>query len=199
MEARQLFVTYDVPAVPPGETWSWCPVCAGSLTPSHQAGLDRLVCGACGWVHYRNPVPGVVTLVERAGKVLLGRRGPSSYLPGLWCLPGGFMEWSEDYLSAGRREVREETGLEVEVRSILSVVSNLLTPTLHTLVVVLLATPTGGVEAAGDDLTELAWHTLGDEPPALAFEADRHIIARYAVTRLVGAPVDPRLSTRRIP
>lgn len=199
MEPRQLFVGYDVPASGPGVGWSWCPVCAGRLTTARDAGLDRPRCAACGWVHYRNPVPGVVTLVEREGRVLLGRRGPTSYLPGLWCLPGGVMEWGEDYLSAGLREVREETGLDVEVRSILSVVSNLLTPTLHTLVVVLLATPTGGVEAAGDDLSELAWHTLGREPPPLAFEADRHIIARYAATRLVGAPVDPRLSTRRTP
>jgi ADP-ribose pyrophosphatase YjhB (NUDIX family) len=133
----------------------------------------------------------VVTLIERDGFVLLGKRTEGSFRSGAWCLPGGFMEWSEDYLSAARREVREETGLEVKVRSILSVVSNFLSPHLHTLVIVLLATPSGGAERAGDDVSRLAWYPLGGPLPELAFEADLHIIERYAADRVAGAPVDP--------
>ena len=46
-------------------------------------------------------------------------------------------------LTAAIREVKEETGLDVEIRSILSVVSNFLSPRLHTLAIVLLARAVG--------------------------------------------------------
>lgn len=194
MDPRQVFRSYDPGSAVQAADWTWCPICGGALARANQAGVGRSTCAACGWVHYRNPTPGVVVLVRSGRSVLLGRRGPGSYLPGLWCLPGGYQEWDEDFLTAGRREVREETGLEVTIRSILSVVSNHLTPALHTLVVVLLATPAGGRERPGDDLEELGWYPLEGALPDLAFEADRHIIARVAERPFAGAPVDPRFA-----
>ena len=56
----------------------------------------------------------------------------------------GFIEYDEDFLTAALREVKEETGLDVEIRSLLSVVSNFLSPRLHTLAIVLLARVVGG-------------------------------------------------------
>jgi ADP-ribose pyrophosphatase YjhB (NUDIX family) len=143
----------------------------------------------------RNPFPGVVVLIEEGGRVLLARRAEGRFRGGLWCLPGGFIEYGEDFLSAGLREVREETGLDVRIHSILSVVSNFLAPRLHTLVVVLLARLVSGSEAArpGDDVDALAWHPL-DQLPDMAFEADTHIIRRFHSTGLAGAPVDARFA-----
>jgi ADP-ribose pyrophosphatase YjhB (NUDIX family) len=143
-------------------------------------------------VRYRNPFPGVVVLVEDNGRVLLCRRSAQSFLPGRWCLPGGFIEYEEDFLSAGIREVREETGLWVSIASILSIVTNFLAPDLHTLVAVLLGKLTGGSPAPGDDVVSLDWAPLRGPFPDMAFGADRHIIERYAEGGLAGAPVDPR-------
>jgi 8-oxo-dGTP pyrophosphatase MutT (NUDIX family) len=66
-----------------------------------------------------------VVLIEKDGQVLLGQRS-GSYGAGKWGLPQGFIEFDEDFLSAAIREVKEETGLDVEIRSIISVVSNFL-------------------------------------------------------------------------
>jgi ADP-ribose pyrophosphatase YjhB (NUDIX family) len=131
-----------------------------------------------------------VVLIERDGQVLLGRRS-SSYGAGQWCLPMGFIEYDEDYLTAAIREVKEETGLAVEIRSILSVVSNFVSPRLHTLAIVLLARVVDGELYAGDDLEAVQWYPLSGPLPEMAFEADAHICERYYRTQLEGAPVDP--------
>jgi ADP-ribose pyrophosphatase YjhB (NUDIX family) len=142
-------------------------------------------------VQFRNPSPGVVVLIEQDGQVLLGRRS-GRVGRGKWGLPMGYIEYDEDFLTAAIREVKEETGLDVEIRSILSVVSNFLSPNLHTLAIVLLARVAGGELAAGDDLDAVEWFPLSGTLPEMAFEADAHICTRYYQTRLEGALVDPR-------
>jgi 8-oxo-dGTP diphosphatase len=191
MDARQVFRSYDAETPSPARPFAFCPRCGAAMGAARDGGLERPTCPSCRFVQYRNPLPGVVALIERDGGVLLGRRAAGSLRSGAWCLPGGFMEWTEDFLAAARREVLEETGLAVRIRSILSVVSNLLAPELHTLVVVLLASPVAGRERPGDDVDELRWVPLSGPMPEMAFEADRHIVARYASDRIVGAPVDP--------
>jgi ADP-ribose pyrophosphatase YjhB (NUDIX family) len=190
MQPEQVFSTYPVSGVSERILARYCPRCGRPMAAAAESDVRR--CPACGFTDYKNPLPGVVVLIEEEGQLLLGRRGPRSFEPGRWCLPGGFIEYAEDFLTAAIREVREETGLRVEIRSLLSVVSNFLADDLHTLVVVLLGRVAGGAPQAGDDLEELRWFPLEGPLPPMAFQADRHIIERYCLTRLSGAPVDPR-------
>jgi 8-oxo-dGTP pyrophosphatase MutT (NUDIX family) len=55
-----------------------------------------------------------VIVVDDQGRILLHRRRDN----GKWALPGGRMEIGESIADCARREVREETGLEVEIDSI---------------------------------------------------------------------------------
>ena len=94
-------------------------------------------------------------IVDDAGRVLLGRRAfdPAA---GRWDLPGGFLEEHEDPVTALRREVREETGLDVEPTTL---VGFYLEPYENRVVLCItwLARVVGGEERAGDDLVELEW------------------------------------------
>jgi 8-oxo-dGTP diphosphatase len=191
VQVRQVFGT-ETREGSPGSASRYCPRCAGPL--SARRSDARMACGRCGFVEYRNPLPGVVVLVVDGDRVLLGRRSPRSYRPGKWGLPGGYVERGENFLSAAIREVREETGLQIRILSLLSVVSNFFAEGLQTLVTVLLAEVTGGRERPGDDLVELAWHRFPETLPDMAFEADAHIIGRYFRCGISGAPVDPRYS-----
>ena len=191
MHPKQVFLAYSGRVDEDLGRYRYCPLCGTKLSPQQRGGKRRPACPTCGFVQFRNPAPGVVVLIEQDNQVLLGRRS-GGYGAGTWGLPMGFIESDEDFLKAAIREVKEETGLEVEIRSILSVVSNFLSPSLHTLAIVLLARVLGGELRAADDLDEVAWFPLAGPLPEMAFEADAHICERYYRTQLEGAPVDPR-------
>jgi 8-oxo-dGTP diphosphatase len=65
-------------------------------------------------MHWRNALPAANAIVARDGRVLLTRRAHSPWND-LWCSPGGFCELGEHPTETVTREVREETGLGVEV------------------------------------------------------------------------------------
>ena len=110
-------------------------------------------------------------MIVRDGKVLLGKRsGP--LFPDKWALPGGTVEFGEDFLTASRREAKEETGLDVEIASIVNVATEYLTPDLHVLQIACSAKTASGREAPADDLRELKWVDVNGPFPPLAFEAD---------------------------
>ena len=71
-------------------------------------------CESCGSRYYAHSAPAAAAIVvDERGRVLLARR---AYDPdaGKWDTPGGFLDEGEDPREAIRRELREETGLEVE-------------------------------------------------------------------------------------
>ncbi|MEO7065274.1 MAG: NUDIX hydrolase [Rhodanobacter sp.] len=61
-----------------------------------------------------SPLVGVGVIVVRNGLLLLGQR-MGSHGAGTWALPGGHLEFGESVAQCAAREVREETGLELEV------------------------------------------------------------------------------------
>ena len=69
-------------------------------------------CPACGSVSFPRISPAVIVLVERDGKALLARSG--RFPEGLFSTIAGFVEPGETLEDAVRREVREETGIDVK-------------------------------------------------------------------------------------
>src|SRR5208337_610182 len=61
----------------------------------------------------KHPLVGVGGVVIDRGRALLIRRG-SEPLKGEWSIPGGMLELGEELAAGVRRELKEETGLDVE-------------------------------------------------------------------------------------
>ena len=107
--------------------------------------------------------------------ILLGRRngGPWS---GRWCIPCGHVDWGEDIRDAARREMKEETGLIVEIGPVCAVHSNFHDRSSLTVGVWFHGRAVGGVLEAGDDLDRVGYFPLRTPPP-LAFPTDATVIA----------------------
>jgi 8-oxo-dGTP diphosphatase len=83
------------------------------------------------------------------GRVLLVERGTPP-AEGLWSVPGGKLEPGETLVQAVAREVREETGLVVEVGTLACVVERM-GDDYHYVILDYLARPIGGKLAPGSD------------------------------------------------
>ena len=100
---------------------------------------------------------------DGAGRLLLVRRGrpPAA---GHWSVPGGRIESGETAAEAAAREVREETGLEVEVGAV--VITALVGDGVYR-VQDFAARVVGGELRAGDDAAEVRWVEI-DELASMA-------------------------------
>ena len=92
----------------------FCQKCGTPLVKKYLKDKDRLVCSSekCNYVHWNNPTPVVAAVVEYGEDVVLVQ---SIGWPPTWFgLVTGFLEAGEMPEEGVRREVEEETGLEVE-------------------------------------------------------------------------------------
>ena len=86
----------------------------------------RHICPNCGTIYYQNPKIVVCTIPfwdkEEGVSILLCRRAIDPR-QGLWTLPGGFMENNETTKEAALRETQEETGADVVVHDLFSLMN----------------------------------------------------------------------------
>lgn len=107
--------------------------------------------------------------------ILLIQRKNDPY-KGQWALPGGFVEDDEDLEPAAIRELKEETGLQLQQMTQLYAIGTPgRDPRFRTVSVVFYAVLDGQHAVAGaDDAAEARWFDIKDLP-ALAFDHDRII------------------------
>jgi 8-oxo-dGTP diphosphatase len=116
------------------------------------------------------PVVGVGAVIwNDRGEIVLIRRGQEPRL-GEWSIPGGRLEWGESVREAIIREVREETGLEIEIAGLIDVVDSVTRNEAgeivrHYVLIDFLVRPIGGALRAGSDAAEAHWvaYTALDE------------------------------------
>jgi len=114
------------------------------------------------------PVVGVGGVIVHRGRAVLIRRGTEPLL-GQWSIPGGTIEIAETIEEAVRRELREETGLEVRVLELIELFDRIYLengatpsqdkkkPRYHYVIADYLCELVGGEPRAGSDVTDLAF------------------------------------------
>jgi ADP-ribose pyrophosphatase YjhB (NUDIX family) len=127
-------------------------------------------------VHWDNPKPVTATLIPINGGLVLVRRSCEPFVDD-WCLPGGFIEARECPEEAAVREVREETGLDVEIKKILGAYSP--GKGINVIILFYLARLVRGNMQPGDDASEVAVFKKSDLPRNICFELHRRMIRRF--------------------
>lgn len=167
--------THEVAAAGP---MRFCPKCGYRLSERHIFGRDRHICDACGFIFFRDPKIAAGALVEQEGRVLLARRSVNP-AKGKWYVPGGFVEIDESIEEAAIREIREETGLEIALDSLLGVYSFGNPQRGFNHLILYRAHPVGGTLMAGDDADAAAFFGPDELPSEIAFSTSRDALDKW--------------------
>jgi ADP-ribose pyrophosphatase YjhB (NUDIX family) len=109
----------------------------------------------------KRPLVGVGALILDGERILMAQRGKPPLL-GWWSLPGGALETGELLADAVRREVREETGLEIEPLGVIEIFERIMrddagAAEYHYVLIDYVCRVTGGTLEAGDDVCRAEW------------------------------------------
>lgn len=132
----------------------------------HLKELDhtRYIC-ANGHHLYNSPYAstGVLILNGDDTEVLLAVRKNDPAI-GKYDIVGGFLKFEEKPVEGAKREVMEESGLEVEIGELIGVYNSAYTEYVSSTAIIYTGHITKGEPKADDDVTELKWFKLSDLP-----------------------------------
>jgi 8-oxo-dGTP diphosphatase len=168
--------------IDPVEKYTYCPYCGCKLIIKQidEEGA-REYCLKCKEPVFHNSKVCVGGLITKGEKVLLAKRtkNPSQ---GSWNVPGGFLEAGEHPIDGLKREMREETGYDVEPVELLGLfidVYRYREQDIDTLNIHYLVRIVGGEEKAGSDAGDLCWFVKDNLPQSLAFRNDRDALKAW--------------------
>lgn len=137
----------------PTGKYKFCLLCGGKLKTKSEYVLQ---CKICGFSTYINPVPCNGVIIQNGKNEIMLVKRKVNPKKGYWDLPGGFLQPNENLEQSVKREIKEELGVNVEMKDIIGtykdeyMFQDILIPTLG---IVVTAKPSSFNFKAKDDIT----------------------------------------------
>lgn len=135
-----------------------------------------------------HPLLGIGAIIFEDDRILMVERAGNP-LKGYWSLPGGLVETGETLETAVKREILEETGLQVEPQQMFELFERIMRDAqgqaeYHYVLLDYLCKVVGGTLQAGDDVSRAEWVRREDLPSLLITEGTLDVIERaYSARR----------------
>ena len=171
----------------PRETFAYCPGCGSPRFEANNYKSKK--CAACGFTYYANPCSATAAFIVNDHDEMLVVRRAKAPAKGTLDLPGGFVDMGETVEQGMRREIKEETGLDVHDIQYLFSSPNVYMYSgmgIHTLDMDFLVPVHGDPEAlkaivrAADDAAEALWIPISQVNPAdFGLTSIRNAVVRF--------------------
>lgn len=140
-------------------TSRFCGRCGAPTTDKHDE-VAR-ICETCGLVTYPRISPAILAVVTKGDKILLARN--AKFTTGVFSLVAGFVDAGENFEACVRREVHEETGVEV---GNVAYLASQPWPFPDSLMVGFTSTwKSGEIRPDGEEIVEAGWFGPDNPPP----------------------------------
>ncbi|MQG18885.1 MAG: NUDIX domain-containing protein [SAR202 cluster bacterium] len=136
--------------------------------------LIKRFCSKCKKPIFDDPKLAVASIIVTNNKILLIKRGVEPKI-GKWAFPSGYVNKCETPENALIREVKEETGLTVDINQLIGIYSEEDNPVVLIVYSVNLITHK---TIPGSDADDLNWFEL-NQLPELAFKHDNQILQNW--------------------
>ena len=169
----------------PLHLFKYCPCCGSSKFEINNFKSKK--CGNCGFVYYFNSAAATAAfIIDNNGNLLVAKRAHEP-AKGTLDLPGGFVDMYESAEEAIIREVKEETGLEINKPGYLYSIPNIYVYSdlkIHTLDMFFEVIIENAFEIqAADDVSELIWMKREDINPELfGLSSIRKAVEKWLLT-----------------
>jgi ADP-ribose pyrophosphatase YjhB (NUDIX family) len=175
----------------PLQKFTFCPVCGSKHFVVNNFKSKR--CQDCGFTYYANPCSATAAFIINDNDEMLVVRRAKEPAKGTLDLPGGFVDMYETVEEGMRREIKEETGLDVQDIRYLFSSPNVYEYSgmgVHTLDMDFLVHVHGNPEAlkasilAADDAAEALWIPVSKiNPDEFGLTSIRNAVIRFCSNR----------------
>lgn len=156
--------------------YQYCPFCGRKLGEREEEGKRRKYCGSCGWTYYPHVGASAAAVIVREKEVLMVKRRREPYKD-TWMFPAGFVDFGEHPEETLKREVKEETGLEVKSWKLIDVLQSEDDPRSpgHFVFFYLVKVEEGELETEEEENSDVDWQEI-DNPPEIGWQLHRKIM-----------------------
>lgn len=161
-------------------TTHYCYQCGNVVETRLVDHREREICPSCGWVYYLQLKVGAAVILEQDNKLLLLQRAHEPWV-GSWMIPAGYVEADEDPKDAAKREVFEETGLDVELGDLINTYYFADDPRGNGVAFVYKAIKVSGKISINSEATNAQYFAPGEIPSYLTLGGHDKIITEWCL------------------